>query len=129
MNMFKRIDHIEIVPTNMEKSIEFYTKVLGFKVLNRHKVDAMPLEEVVYLKLNDTMLELLKVKCPRHTLKEQWQTGIRGFALEVEDMGKAVEYLKSKGIGITWGPMDLGEIKRAEIKDPDELIIELRQWK
>jgi len=32
--MFKRIDHIEIVPLNMEKSIEFYTKVLGFNQLH-----------------------------------------------------------------------------------------------
>ena len=33
--MFKRIDHIEIVPSNTEKSLEFYCKILGFELVNR----------------------------------------------------------------------------------------------
>jgi len=31
-------------------------------------------------------------------------------------------------VEITWGPITLGKSKRAEIKDPDGLSIELRQW-
>jgi predicted enzyme related to lactoylglutathione lyase len=46
----------------------------------------------------------------------------------VEDMDTAVKYLSSKGVEITWGPVTLGKSKRAEIKDPDGLSIELRQW-
>ncbi len=30
MNMFKRIDHIEIVTDKLEPSVAFYTEVLGF---------------------------------------------------------------------------------------------------
>ena len=50
------------------------------------------------------------------------------IAIEVEDMDKAVEYLKAKGVEISSGPVVLGKSKRAEIKDPDGLSIELRQW-
>jgi glyoxylase I family protein len=50
------------------------------------------------------------------------------IALEVEDMDTAVKYLTSKAVEITWGPATLGKSKRAEIKDPDGLSIELRQW-
>ncbi len=38
------------------------------------------------------------------------------------------EYLETKGIGITKGPINLGTSMRAELKDPDGLTIELRQW-
>ena len=50
------------------------------------------------------------------------------MAIEVDDMDRAIEYLKSKGVSVSWGPVTLGTSKRAEIKDPDGLSIELRQW-
>ena len=125
--MFKRIDHVEIVPRDFEKSLQFYTGILNFKVKERVKVDVPPLQEAIYLVLNDTMLELLSVKNPS-PLQEQWQVGYRMMALEVNDMDKALEYLRSKGIEPSWGPVNLGKSKRAEIKDPDGLAIELRQW-
>jgi glyoxylase I family protein len=50
------------------------------------------------------------------------------MAIEVDDMDRAVQYLKGKGVEVSWGPVTLGTSKRAEIKDPDGLSIELRQW-
>ena len=43
-------------------------------------------------------------------------------------MDRAIEYLKGKGVAVTWGPVNLGASIRAEIKDPDGLTVELRQW-
>jgi glyoxylase I family protein len=126
--MFKRIDHTEIIPRDFEKAIDFYTNVLGFKVRMRQKASAPPLEEVAYLELNGTTVEMLSVKAPAPAPADPWQAGYRMIALEVDDMEQAVEYLKVKGVEITWGPMTLGTSKRAEIKDPDGLPIELRQW-
>ena len=125
--MFKRIDHVEIIPSDIEKSIKFYTEVLGFKLKERFKVESPPLEEVAFLQLGDTMLEFLKVKNPT-PVSEQWQIGYKRMALEVANMDKALVYLASKGIKPIWGPVDLGKSKRAEVKDPDGLSIELRQW-
>lgn len=127
--MFKRIDHIEIIPGNIERSVDFYVNILGFKIKNGHKVNVLPLKEVVYLELSDTVLELLAVESPADKSLESWQIGYRMMALEVEDMNKTVEYLKSKEIEPTWGPVDLGRSIRVEIKDPDGLSIELREWK
>jgi glyoxylase I family protein len=50
------------------------------------------------------------------------------MALEVDDMDKALKYLAGKGVGITWGPVILGQSKRAEINDSEGFSIELRQW-
>ncbi|MBZ0157711.1 MAG: VOC family protein [Alphaproteobacteria bacterium] len=126
--MFKRIDHIEVIPHNLERAIIFYTEVLGFTVKSRIPVTAPPLEEVVYLALGDTVLELMRVKDAVVAPAQSWQTGYRMMALEVDDMEKTVAYLTGKGVAITWGPVSLGASKRAEIQDPDGLPIELRQW-
>ncbi len=126
--MFKRIDHIEIIPLNFEKTLEFYTSILDFKIKQRQKVEVPPLEEIVYIKLDGSVIELMKIKNPVPAPQNPWQSGYRMIAIEVEDMDKAVKYLTSKGVGITWGTVALGKSKRAEIKDPDGLSIELRQW-
>jgi glyoxylase I family protein len=127
--MFKRIDHIEIVPSNVEKTLDFYQTILGFNLKNRVQVDAPPMKEVIYLKLGDTMIEVISAEKPAMKSEEAWQVGYRAIALEVEDMEKAVEYLKERGIAIAREPVDLGTSIRGEIRDPDGLTIELRKWK
>lgn len=126
--MFKRIDHVEIITGDIEKSLDFYTNVLGFKVKERNKMNRGQLEEIVYVELNDSVVEFLAVKDPAPAGTDPWQTRYRMMALEVEDMDKAIEFLSTKGIEPSVGPMALGKSKRAEIKDPNGLSIELRQW-
>ena len=127
--MFKRIDHVEIIPSDVEQTIDFYVNILGFKVKSRHEMDRPPMKEIVYLELGDTVIELIGAENPTPKSEEPWQIQYRGIALEVEDMDKAVEHLKSKGVEITIPPVDLGNSFRGEIRDPDGLIIELREWK
>ncbi len=126
--MFKRIDHVEIIPRDFDASLRFYCDVLGFKVKQQMAVAAPPLEEIAYLELGDTVLELMRVTNAALVTTEPWSTGYRMMALEVEDMDKAIEYLAGKGVAVTWGPVSLGKSKRAEIHDIDGLPIELRQW-
>ncbi len=125
--MFKRIDHVEIVPMDIEQTISFYTDVLGFKVKERNKMTMPGLSEITYLTLGDTMIELLAFKDPPAGPEGPF-VGYRLMALEVDDMDRTVEYLKSKGVAITRGPATMGKTKRAEIKDPSGISIELRQW-
>ncbi len=126
--MFKKIDHVEIIPRDFARTMEFYTQLLGFRVRERERVGRPPLEEIAYLELGGTVVELMSVSDPASTPPDPWQAGYRMIALEVEDMDRAVEYLKGKGIELSRGPVSLGKSRRAEIKDPDGLSIELRQW-
>jgi glyoxylase I family protein len=125
--MFKRIDHVEIIPQDIDKTIEFYTNILGFKIKERNKMNMPMLSEIAYLTLNDTMIEFLAFKEPSDMPVSPF-VGYRMLALEVDDMDKTVEYLNSKGVEITRGPVTMGTSKRAEIKDPSGISIELRQW-
>ncbi len=125
--MFKRIDHVEITVSNLDRSIQFYTNIFGFKMKERLKPSAPEIEEIAFLTLDDTMLELLKMKnfVPS---PQGGHVGFRSMAIEVDDMDRAIEYLKKKGVEVSKGPVTLPTSKRAEIKDIDGLTIELRQW-
>ncbi len=125
--LFKRIDHVEIIPSNIDKTIDFYTNILGFKIKERFRVDRPPLAEIAFLQLNDSMIELLSFKNASPPAVAP-QVGFRMMAIEVDDMDKTIAYLDTKGVKITNGPRLMGKSKRAEIKDPDGLAIELRQW-
>ena len=127
--MFRRIDHVELVPADVEQTLAFYTEVLGFSIRSRRSVDAAPMREVIFLGLGDSVIEVLAVDAPNPAPKGPFHLGYRGIALEVEDMDKALSYLASKGTVASKGPVDLGTSKRAEILDPDGLMIELREWK
>ncbi|MEH6576878.1 MAG: VOC family protein [Amphritea sp.] len=127
--MFKRVDHVEIVTTNAAKTIDFYVDIFGFRIKDRNEVKMPPMKEVIYLELGDTVIEIIDTENPGPKSDAPWEVGYRAIALEVVDMAKAVDYLQSKGITITVPPVDLGNSLRGEIRDPDGLIVELRQWK
>jgi glyoxylase I family protein len=130
--MFKRIDHVEIVTEELERAVQFYTDVLGFKVRAREHIDRSALGvtlDLVYLDLGGTAIELIKYGGPVAPAPTQVHLGYRMMALEVADMQSTVDYLKTKGVAITWGPrVREGEYARAEIRDPDGHGIELRHW-
>lgn len=125
--MFKRIDHVELVTADPERAVRFYTQVLGFTVRSRDSVPGGL--DLVYLGLGGTTVELITYRdmtpAPR---TEGEQLGYRMMALEVDDMQRALDALKAKGIEASWGPKTRPSYVRAEIRDPDGNGIELRQW-
>ena len=127
--MFKRIDHVELIPKDIEKSIKFYTEVLQFSLTERQSIEgAGPLKEYVYLELGDTRIELVSYENPAPVTADAPHVGYRAIAIEVDDMDATIALLKEKGVALTSGPMDLGNSITAEICDPDGLPIELMQW-
>ena len=106
--MFKRIDHVEIVTDQPERTVAFYTEILGFTVKQRDRIERSGLGvpiDLVYLDLGGTVVELITYDgatvdpAPRNE-----HLGYRMIALEVEDMDRAAAYLKTKGVDIVWGP-------------------------
>lgn len=78
--------------------------------------------------MGDTVIELLHTENPA-PIPASVTVGYRAIALEVESMEAATAYLRTRGVFVTWGPLDMGLSIRAEITDPDGLVIELREWK
>ena len=124
--MFKRIDHTEFVPADFDKTIKFYTEILGFKITMRRPIDRPPMKELVFIELGGTMLELFSVTDPAPVSKDPWRVGYRKIAIQVENVPKALDYLKSKGVEIVGNPAAGPQPPtRVEIKDPDGISIEL----
>ena len=125
--MFRRIHHVEIVPSDFEKAIKFYTQIIGFSVDNRFSVNKPPLEEIAFLRLGDTLLEVFSITEPQPISEGTWRIGCRRIALEVDDMEKTIDYLKANGVSIIQGPIISETSIRAEFEDPDGLSIEMIQ--
>ena len=126
-----RILHTMLRVGDLEKSIAFYTDVLGMKMLRRKDYPAgkFTLAFVGYQDEADgTVLELTYnwgVK------KYDLGTGYGHIALEVDDVYEACEEVRKRGARITReaGPMKHGATVIAFVEDPDGYKIELIQKK
>ena len=68
--MFKRIDHVEIVTDQLDRTVQFYTEVLGFTVKARDRIERSGLGvpiDLVYLDLGGTVVELISYGRPGST--------------------------------------------------------------
>jgi catechol 2,3-dioxygenase-like lactoylglutathione lyase family enzyme len=127
--MFKRIDHVEIVTDQLDRTVQFYTEVLGFTVKARDRIErsglGVPLD-LVYLDLGGTVVELISYEGAAIDPSPQIEhLGYRMIALEVDDMQKTADYLSTKGVDIVWGPRVRETYSRAEICDPNGNISSL----
>lgn len=122
-----RILHTMIRVGDLQKSIEFYTQILGMQLL-RQKDYPDGKFTLAFLgygeESNNTVIELT-----HNWGVEQYEMG-SGFghlAIEVEDVYKATEAIKAKGGKIIRdaGPMNAGSTIIAFVEDPDGYAIEL----
>src|SRR5436190_12146692 len=108
--MFKRIDHIELLTADPQRAVAFYTGVLGFRERERMRIPGTPFGplDLMYLELGDTTLEVMcfpEVKRPIPVRPAEVRQGWQCLALEVEDMDRALDALKAKGVEPAWGPV------------------------
>jgi glyoxylase I family protein len=130
--MFKRIDHIELLTAVPDRTIGFYTGVLGFHERERRRIPTTPLGplDLIYLELGGTTVEVMcypdakTIPSRSADLCLGWQC----LALEVADMDAALALLSQNGVEVAWGPVVHADYARAEIRDPDGNPMELRQW-
>jgi glyoxylase I family protein len=105
--MFKRIDHVEIVTDQLDRTVQFYIDVLGFTMKSRDRIErsglGVPIERVP--RPGGTVVELISYEgAPVDPAPQTEHLGYRMIALEVDDMQNAADHLKTKGVDIVWGP-------------------------
>lgn len=98
--MVGKVDHIGIAVKSIDEALKFYTDVLGLKCTGYEEV----LEQKVktaFIPAGDSEIELLESTSddgPIAKFIEKKGEGIQHIALRVDDIEKAIEDLKSKGI-------------------------------
>ena len=118
--MFKYIDHVAVHCSDLKRSAAFYTEVMGFEPWVGHD------DRIQYFKCGNSLLELTMKTPP------QEMSGMH-FCVQAEDIDRAVETLKQKGVEFVLEPQPAtgrvpGEenLRRAVFKGPDGEMIEVR---
>jgi methylmalonyl-CoA epimerase len=104
--MVRKIEHIGIVVKDLEASMKKYTSLLGLEV---REIEEVKIENVInrlaFLPVGDTNIELVqttaKTGLAADFLKERGE-GIHHIALEVEDIDKTFQELRSQGVEFVW---------------------------
>ncbi len=126
--------HTSIRTRDIERSIDFYTNLLGLKVVSRREIrqnDA----EIVFLQDPDdkgAMLELTFYKIQKNFIQANYEDRLFDhLGFEVKDMAKILTEMRNKGVTITDEPFRLSPEGAliAFVEDPDGTLIELIQEK
>jgi glyoxylase I family protein len=122
----EKLHHIAIICSDYEKSKQFYTEILGFKIdheIYRAERKSYKLD----LSLNGQyLIELFSFPDPPQRPSRPEATGLRHISFGVKDIENALEYLKSKNI--TPEPIRIDEYTNKKFtffNDPDDLPIEI----
>lgn len=118
----------------MNRSIDFYTRLFGLKLLGRHEIPQNN-AEIAFLQDPESRgakLELTFYKTQRRFVQADYEDRLFDhIALEIDDMEKTISKLRSENVTITDEPFRLkpGGSLIAFIEDPDGTLIELIERK
>lgn len=152
--MIRAIDHINIVVSDLERSVRFYTEVLGFRETRRAFLEGDWIERIVGVPgvrarvvyvvapAGEPRIELLRYETPAGedpvANRRANTIGLRHIALRVDDMAATVAKLKAAGATLFSEPVrvpagvvkhDAGDKTLVYFLDPDGVILELAEYR
>lgn len=120
----KAIDHVAIVVSDMDRSIEFYNEVLGLTVLKDGRNEGG--KKKSFLGTKDHTLIALTENKRLNRDKSQIVESVAHVAFRVDDVEKAMKDFKSKGVEFIEEKVEKdGKIKAYHFLDPDGLELEI----
>ena len=151
--MLRTIDHINIVVSDLARSVRFYTEVLGFRKTHDVHMEGEWIEAIVGLKgvkglvafveppTGGIRIELLQYVAPAgKALPENSRTntlGLRHMAFRVDDIAGMTAKLRAAGVTLFSDPVKVpqgvvkfvaGDKTLVYFLDPDGVILELAEY-
>lgn len=129
-----RFVHTSIRTSDMDKSIDFYTRLMGLKLVGRHEIPKNN-AEIAFLQdpaEKGAELELtLYRKQKKFTQPDYEDRLFDHIAFEIKDMEQTISKLRKNKVTVTDEPFRLGPTGPliAFIEDPDGTLIELIERK
>jgi glyoxylase I family protein len=152
--MIRAIDHINIVVADLERSVAFYTGVLGFVKQREAFLEGEWIDRIVGLRgvrgrvvyvvapAGEPRIELLCYESPRGGAQADNSRantiGLRHIALRVDDIAATVARVRASGVTVFSEPVrvphgvvrhDAGEKTLVYFLDPDGVILELAEYR
>ena len=127
-------DHTSIRTSNMNRSIDFYTRLMGLKLLSRREIKQND-AEIAFLQDPEgkrARLELTYYRKQKNFIQADYEDRLFDhIAFEVKDMDKIISKLRGEKLTITDEPykLDPAGSLMAFIEDPDGTLIELIERK
>ena len=122
--------HVSVRTSNIDRSVEFYTKLLGLKIVRRVQIPQNN-AEIVFLQdegAKGLALELTYYRDQKKFVQADYEDRLFDhLAFEVSDMRKTIEAMRKAGVVITDEPYRLSPRGNllAFLEDPDGTLIEL----
>jgi lactoylglutathione lyase len=126
--------HTSIRTSNMDRSIDFYTRLMGLRLLGRQEIRQNN-AEIAFLQDPDgrgAKLELTFYRNQKKFIQPEYEDRLFDhIALEISDMKQTITMLQSEKVTITDEPFRLGPTGPliAFVEDPDGTLIELIERK
>jgi len=126
--------HTSIRTSNMDKSIDFYTRLLGLKLLGRHEIPRNN-AEIAFLQDPEgkgARLELTLYRDQKKFIQAEYEDRLFDhLAFEVRNMEETISAMRREEVTITDEPFRLSPTGSliAFIEDPDGTLIELIESK
>ncbi|MBU2971929.1 lactoylglutathione lyase [Pseudoalteromonas sp. C2R02] len=126
-----RLLHTMLRVADLEKSIEFYTQVLGMKELRRSENEEYRYTLVFVGYGDEDSNSVIELTFNWDTNEYEHGTAFGHLAIEYDDIYKACDNIKQLGgvVSREPGPVLGGSTEIAFVKDPDGYSIELIQKK
>lgn len=94
--MIKKVEHIALIVTDMEKAISYYSNMFGFTLRTRRQSKIRDLAFLKHDQQPGFEIELIRDLVPQDLYSERGI--VNHLAFTVEDMEEAIQYYKDKGI-------------------------------
>jgi lactoylglutathione lyase len=126
--------HASIRSSNLERSINFYTKLLRLKLLSRREIPRNN-AEIAFLQdpeAKGATLELTFYRTQKKFLQADYENRLFDhLAFEVKDLNKTIAAMREEKVTITDDPFRLSPTGSliAFVEDPDGTLIELIERK
>jgi len=126
MIMKAKFEYVGIRVTNLQKSIDFYTKLLGMKVAGRGKIEQTKGETVALRSEEGSFILELNHYEDNSPYNTPYATGegLDHLAFKVDNLDKALEEARKAGYRVIL-EMKVNDGRWAYIEDPDGIWIEL----
>ena len=122
--------HTSIRTSNMDKSIDFYTRLLGLTLVSRRDIPQNN-AEIAFLRdrqAKGALLELTFYRNQRKFVQAEYENRVFDhLAFEVKNMEKTLATMRNEKVSVTDEPFKLSPTGPviAFVEDPDGTLIEL----
>ena len=126
--------HTSIRTSDMDRSIDFYIRLMGLKLLSRHEIPQNN-AEIAFLQDPEgkgAKLELTFYRKQKKFIQADYEDRLFDhLAFDVKDMKQTISIMRNNKVTITDEPFKLGSTGPfiAFIEDPDGTLIELIERK